>query len=140
MKYVKKPVVIDAVQWDGTTDSYEDIHIMFPEIVDAALTSHPENRTIQYWSIDTLEGSHKVGVGDFVIKGVKGEFYPCKPDIFELTYGLVGESDTKLENRPATLWINTIDVDVETPIVISNEAKHEGDMYAYMCNTPLYTS
>jgi hypothetical protein len=38
------------------------------------------------WSIATLEGQHIVSVGDFIIKGVKGEFYPCKPDIFEMTY------------------------------------------------------
>lgn len=41
------------------------------------------------WYIATLEGSHKVSNGDYVIKGVKGEFYPCKPDIFKMTYEAV---------------------------------------------------
>jgi hypothetical protein len=43
---------------------------------------------VQRWAIGTLEGSHVVSVGDYIIQGVKGEYYPCKPDIFDLTYEL----------------------------------------------------
>ena len=43
------------------------------------------------YEIETLEGNHLVSKGDFIIKGAAGEFYPCKPDIFELTYELVTE-------------------------------------------------
>ncbi len=84
--YRKKPVVIEALQWDGSMDGYETIHARWPELEDSGLTSHKDNRTIQSWSIRTLEGRHICSVGDYIIKGVKGEFYPCKPDIFKMTY------------------------------------------------------
>lgn len=81
-KYRKKPVVIEAIQWtnDGDGGSLDAIHqmgctnISFAADGTAALI------------IPTLEGDHKANVGDWIIKGVKGEFYPCKPDIFEATY------------------------------------------------------
>jgi hypothetical protein len=84
--YRKKPVVIEALQWDGTYDSYDKLHARWPNLENASLTHRPHERTIQYWSIRTLEGQHIVSKGDYIIKGVKGEFYPCKPDIFEMTY------------------------------------------------------
>ena len=77
-KYQKKPVVIEAVQWDGTDKSLgEIIHWM-----DCELRNLEDNKL----GIETLEGLMEASVGDFIIKGVKGEFYPCKPDIFEQTY------------------------------------------------------
>ena len=86
MKYRKKPVVIEALQWDGSMEGMERIRNHWPEILTAELRSNPDNRTVSWWSTGTLEGRHVVSVGDFIIKGIKGEFYPCKPDIFELTY------------------------------------------------------
>lgn len=87
MKYVKKPVVIEAVQWNG--NNREEIEL-FMDNAKRDFTfkrkdcfSEPDE-----WDliIHTLEGDHKANIGDFIIKGIKGEFYPCKPDIFELTY------------------------------------------------------
>jgi hypothetical protein len=76
--YRKKPVVIQAVQWDGKNQS---------EIMNFCkscnFTSHDAAKDLY---IDTLEGKMKATVGDYIIKGVEGEFYPCKPQIFELTY------------------------------------------------------
>ena len=86
MKYRKKPVVIEALQWDGSMEGMERIRNHWPEMSTAELRSNPGNRTVSWWAIGTLEGRHVVSVGDFIIKGIKGEFYPCKPDIFELTY------------------------------------------------------
>lgn len=74
MKFKKKPVVIDTELYTaGCTLSPE-----FKEAVKFDLNGLPY--------IKTLEGIHAVGEGDWIIKGVKGEFYPCKPDIFEMTY------------------------------------------------------
>ncbi|MCP3683907.1 MAG: hypothetical protein GY861_14585 [bacterium] len=83
MKYRKKPIVIDAVQWNGNNvdevcDFMEGVDVEFK-------TSNP-----MMVVIPTLEGDMLASVGDFIIKGVKGEFYPCKPDIFEQTYEKVG--------------------------------------------------
>lgn len=79
-KYRKKPVVIEAIQWTGHNIS--DICI-FTGRCGGELIKNGE------LYIATLEGIHHASVGDFIIKGVKGEFYPCKPDIFESTYELV---------------------------------------------------
>ncbi|MET3657844.1 hypothetical protein [Sporosarcina psychrophila] len=76
-RYRKKPVVIEAVQYNGTVET----------IVDFAgfdNTDMDPNESRIY--IKTLEGNMLVSHGDWVIKGIKGEFYPCKPDIFEATY------------------------------------------------------
>jgi len=81
MKFRKKPIVIDAIQYDGSDQSIADIS----EFMSA-------DRPLRWLStddslmIDTLEGSMKANVGDWIIKGIKGECYPCKPDIFEATY------------------------------------------------------
>lgn len=87
-KYRKKPVEIEAVQvtqrngeeiesWIGASAKSYDVG-MAP-----GMTHHID--------IDTLEGTMRADVGDWIIKGVKGEFYPCKPDIFEATYEEVTE-------------------------------------------------
>lgn len=77
MKFRKKPVVIDAVQWDGTNVS--EIREFFGGFSDWGL--HADHLVIE-----TLEGDHTANPKDFIIKGIKGEFYPCKPDIFAETY------------------------------------------------------
>ena len=76
MKYIKKPIVIEAIQWDGS--NYKEIKAFGDRNVQMI-----NNDTV---SITTLEGEHLGLKGDFIIKGVKGEIYPCKPDIFEMTY------------------------------------------------------
>ena len=78
MKFRKKPVVIEAVQFDGETFPGD-----FLGVSTTGVSAQVSNRTI---SINTLEGTMTASEGDWIIKGVKGEFYPCKPDIFELTY------------------------------------------------------
>jgi len=80
VKYRKKPVVIEAVQWTGVWD--DDISSFLP----AKGTSFDAEGELH---IRTLDGVMAAGVGDWIIKGVKGEFYPCKPDIFAETYEAV---------------------------------------------------
>lgn len=76
-KYRKKPVEIEAVQWTGNNlaelrkmDGFDMRHVCFDGVL----------------KIATLEGIMTASIGDYIIKGVQGEFYPCKPDIFEQTY------------------------------------------------------
>ena len=76
-KYRKKPVAIEAVQWTG--ENLLEI-CNFTGRCGGELIKNGE------LYIDTLEGVHHASVGDFIIKGVHGEFYPCKPDIFRKTY------------------------------------------------------
>ncbi len=78
MKFRKKPVVIEAIQFTGK--NVEEIW----KFIGAPFKQCEDNKQ-QYW-IPTLEGPHRASKGDWIIKGVKGEFYPCKPDIFEQTY------------------------------------------------------
>lgn len=83
-KYRKKPVVIDAIQFTGERGNIKQVMAFLSECKTPVGYNH--NGTIQ---ICTLEGTMDVVLGDWVIKGVKGEFYPCKPDIFEATYEAV---------------------------------------------------
>ena len=92
MKYVKKPVTVEAIQWTG--ENQRDMYDFLTnyEKVDDYMTSSGENFYIDHYKvkggliIKTLEGEHIANIGDYIIKGIKGEFYPCKPDIFEETY------------------------------------------------------
>ena len=87
-KYIKKPVEIEAVQWTGLNPTEikefagDNVGI---EYYDAAYEAGagPMTATV---TIHTLEGDMKANHGDYIIKGVKGEFYPCRQDIFEQTY------------------------------------------------------
>lgn len=76
----KRPVVIEAIQWTGKNDG---------EI--ANFMRQPTMSQGEVLFIDTLEGEMQAHPRDWIIKGVKGEFYPCKPDIFEATYEQVWE-------------------------------------------------
>jgi len=84
MKYRKKPVVIEAVQWLGFNN-----HCVVPGIKE--LDPYNEHGKYGMGWIDTLEGGHEVTPGDWIITGIKGEKYPCKPDIFKATYEEVTE-------------------------------------------------
>lgn len=108
MKFRKKPVVIEATQWRKNGDHPQD-DVMRPfEDTGKTPTEPREGAVVQYFRrpdvsgddgcphctnlmhyhgwIDTLEGGHIVCPGDWIITGVKGERYPCKPDIFAATY------------------------------------------------------
>ena len=76
-KYVKKPVVIETVQWTG---------LNMTEIANFISNGKRYEFDGDVCRIQTLEGVMTANIGDYIIKGVKGEFYPCKPDIFEETY------------------------------------------------------
>ena len=99
MKYRKKPVVIEALQWNGENLRQIRTFIDGKEpITDRAVAVDAWDRYENMIARDgliirTLEGQHIATIGDFIIKGVKGEFYPCKPDIFEATYEPVKEGE-----------------------------------------------
>lgn len=88
MKYRKKPVVIEAVQWTGS--NLEEIKQFVTKNliydIDDAAWKVGMGIPVVTVKIKTLEGEMLASVGDYIIKGVDGEFYPCKPDIFEKTY------------------------------------------------------
>ena len=82
-KYRKKPVVVEAVRWTGS--NLEEIR-NFVGSVELFDTKRELKKMLIGIAIDTLEGTMMVNYGDYIIKGVQGEFYPCKPDIFLKTY------------------------------------------------------
>ena len=75
MKFRNRPVVIEATQW-------------FKDVYHPAVTRFRDDASESIGWVDTAEGGHIVNQGDWIITGVNGEHYPCKPDIFELTYEL----------------------------------------------------
>jgi len=109
MRYRKKPVVIEAVQWnrpfDGVAAQARDLAACGRGHPDVRPTTYSEvaqlcgtsgcSKESPFWDwtvmgvMDTSEGKHVVSPGDWIITGVKGERYPCKPDIFEATYEAV---------------------------------------------------
>lgn len=79
-KYVKKPIVIEAIQYTG-----ENTEGVVNFITNRHCTILNDKRIL----INTLEGNIEASPNDYIIKGVLGEFYPCKPDIFKSTYDLI---------------------------------------------------
>jgi hypothetical protein len=75
--YKKKPIVIQAVKWTGENDV---------EILNFCTRCYISSKDL---TVSTLEGVMSASLGDYIIRGVQGEFYPCKSDIFELTYETV---------------------------------------------------
>ena len=95
MKYRKKPVVVEAVQWTGENEDeikkFCGLAAQFtymPTEGEAYIVTKqkPKGKHVTALSIWTLEGTMEASDGDFIIRGVEGEFYPCKPDIFRKTY------------------------------------------------------
>lgn len=95
-KYIKKPIEIEAIQWTGFNleeiKSFVGNQLIY-EIFDGAWQAGMAPPRVEM-KIKTLEGEMQVSVGDYIIRGVKGEFYPCKPDIFEMTYEAKSENAT----------------------------------------------
>ncbi len=91
-QYRKKPIVVEALQYTGKNHN-EMLHFMCPDLPDDAVAFDE--------TIKTLEGKLHVSPMDWVIRGVKGELYPCKPDIFEETYELLEEAEKMDKKR----WI-----------------------------------
>ena len=95
-KYIKKPVQIEAIKWTGYNkiallDFFvtgnivsENVKFSVPSYEQDRFNEPPNDAYVVI--IPTLEGDMKAIKGDYIIKGIKGEFYPCKPDIFQLTY------------------------------------------------------
>ena len=110
-KYRKKALLVDPVQWFKNGDHHEDgsviidlrevgqhsflsegkvvRHFRRPDVHDGEVCSKCKKLMCMHGWIDTLESGHIVCPGDWIAKGVQGEFYPIKPDIFEMTYDLI---------------------------------------------------
>lgn len=89
-KYKKKPVVVEAMQFTGTKENLNLLMDFIDRDISVLRGGAPHRKIINI-IIETLEGNHMANIGDYIIKGVKGEHYPCKPDIFEMTYEPVEE-------------------------------------------------
>lgn len=82
-QYVKKPVVIEAIKF--TRDNWDDVREFTKGIAtNMVIERNPDGKC--WCTVGTLEGDHMAMEGDYIIKGIKGEYYPCKPDIFKATY------------------------------------------------------
>ena len=86
-KFVKKPVVVEAIQYNGI--NITEVESFVGAKLPTVLLSVEDTQLI----IPTLEGDMKASKGDYVIKGIKGEFYPCKSDVFKSTYNVVEDNN-----------------------------------------------
>ena len=92
-KYRKKPVEIEAIQWTGDNDEEIENFIIGTSyyFTNTSFGSATIAIVSRFLVIKTLEGEIAASIDDYIIKGVNGEYYPCKPDIFEKTYEKVEE-------------------------------------------------
>lgn len=93
MKYRKKPIVVEAIKLLDNDESIANV-IEFIDNIDMSTSEIGRRSCIRDVRengliIHTPEGFHKASFGDYIIKGIQGEFYPCEPDIFEMTYEVV---------------------------------------------------
>lgn len=92
MLYRKKPVIIEAIQWTGFNHRVMFDFLTYNQYVNDFIATYGNNFYIDHNKVEggliikTREGEHIASIGDYIIKGVSGEFYPCKPDIFNQTY------------------------------------------------------
>ena len=93
--YMKKQVMIQAVVWTGD-NTHEITKFMAQGLCEVDDFQTRSKQLV----IPTLEGDHRASIGDYIIKGVKGEFYPCKPDIFEMSYEEVEKCKSVKEADP----------------------------------------
>lgn len=101
MKYRKRPIEIEALQWTGENQremfdfltNYEKVNEYMDSVGENFYIDH--NRVQGGLVIKTLEGEHIASIGDVVIKEINGVFYPCKPDIFEKSYEKIADVDSK---------------------------------------------
>lgn len=141
MKYVKKPIVIEAVQWNGENleevitflggadtrnDYFGNLYVTGKNFVYQSIDSRmgctppqrnycqlPSSNITIGFTIITLEGDMQASVGDYIIKDIKGEYYPCKPDIFEQSYDLwadkVTDNDATSEGKENHILTENLD-------------------------------
>jgi hypothetical protein len=121
-QYRKKPVIIEAVQFDGLNPT--EIKDFVGENCEVEIYDNGVTPPVARIVIHTLEGDMEVSNGDYVIKGVKGEFYPCKPDIFEQTYEFV---ETQKEQPEATSIKGYLNRDIGSQLVMSLSPNYMDD-------------
>jgi hypothetical protein len=92
MKFRKKPVTIEAAQVRHLLHRAKNDWSCLPEWIKAAYEDHQVVFGDKAIHIQTSEGEMRADIDDWVIRGVKGEIYPCKPDIFEMTYESADQS------------------------------------------------
>lgn len=119
-KYRKKPVVIDA--WQLTK---ENVEAGIPDWIDTEQVSI-FGEANAFAEIHTLEGTMQASYGDYIIKGVQSEFYPCKPDIFEQTYEVAGSVSNVEEDLPALS-----DLDLATKCFIAHSCFRKLEIEIY---------
>ena len=88
-KFKKKPVIIEAMEWDQTKDALQRLNEWGAGASISAYETSASGKIVHNLRLKTLEGTLNVSDGDWIIRGIAGEFYPCKPDIFFATYETV---------------------------------------------------
>jgi hypothetical protein len=143
MKYRKKPIVVDALQWLGNLNQREIYNFLtnYTDTDNAHFPTEGENFRIDFCNggcstgdlyIKTLEGFVKADINDYIIKDENSEFYPCKPDIFEKTYENVNEkkeydkdiSQEDVKEILKNLSINTDDINEDGLKALTNYIKN----------------
>lgn len=94
-KYRKRPVVVEAIQWTGK--NYKDVQAF------AGKSIVHYFQEAEVLMVRTLEGNMFASRGDYIVKGTRGEFYPCKPDVFQETYEEANTTTCTATNQPCSM-------------------------------------
>lgn len=130
----KKPVVIDTVQFDGR--NVEEINAFVGQELESKVIDLKDGTGPAFTlTIQTLEGQHTASPGDWIIKGVNGEFYPCKPDIFDKTYDFVEKNE--VPKQTAQVITRTVFPSTEPTIFVFSEKGYLGGCHRYVFNDSL---
>ena len=142
-KFVKKPVVVEAIQYNGI--NITEVESFLVSKLPTVWSSVEDTQLI----IPTLEGDMKVSKGDYIIKGIKGEFYPCKPDVFKSTYnvvednnGILSEGEKRVRTTFNVLSLETVDIAkqlmAEAINLLSRDQNEVASYYYDSINTSQY--
>lgn len=127
MQYVKLPIPIDAVQWDGSPEAHTVI-VRWCNNADQVYGKDPRTGDL---AIGTLEGAMRVDFGSYVIRGVRGEVYPCAKDIFEASYVPAESEDEPAAQTPKSL--HDTEADGATKNVRDIRFWGDGDAFRLIC-------
>lgn len=153
--YTKKPVTIESFQL--TKEYFENpdwfpLPAWFKEAIECG-NAYGQGGDKPYYTIKTLEGDMRASIGDYIIKGIKGEIYPCKPDIFEASYDVASEKPNRIypiqieslkkqiryeftkigeKGTLCSAYLGTFDIarEYSAPVLVENYNKELGEKYS----------
>lgn len=131
-RFRKKPVEIDAYEFQNKVGADTRPDWIKAAVARGDVVFHPSRKGPGHLTIATLEGVMRAEIGDWIIRGVKGELYPCKPDIFATTYEPVAAHQHECAHHPGVAAVTNLDGDDLCHDCADAWVRAEGDWQHYL--------